>query len=185
MAEKKPNVHKTILTLILVFIPPFWLLFTDEGARVSDTALLWLLGEEEIKVSIADLDDQYTQQDIRTVYKDNEWQCGKQRTEFGDTLCATQVGTFNGFPSRLVTFFFRNDRISAMKLVYRDQYHKQIMGHYIGELGQPANVANAIAEGPEADSVLEWDLGKGVLLIKKELGQTDEPALFWLASNAR
>ena len=43
MAEKKPNLHKTLLILIAVFLPPFWLIFTDEGSRVSDTTLLWLL----------------------------------------------------------------------------------------------------------------------------------------------
>ncbi len=182
MAEKKPNIHKTILILLVVFIPPFWLVFTDEGRRVSDTGLLWLLGEDEIRISLSDLDSQYSQQDIRTVYGDNEWQCGSQQTTFGDSLCATQIGTFNGFPARLVTFYFRNDNVSALKLIYRDQYHKQIMGYYIGELGQPGNVEAAIAEGPDAANILEWDLGKGVLLIKKELAETDEASLLWLAS---
>ena len=182
MAEKKPNLHKTILILILVFTPPFWLVFTDEGRRVSDTGLLWLLGEDEIRISLSDLDGRYTRQDIQTVYSENEWQCGSQQTVFGDSLCAAQIGTFNGFPARLVTFYFRDDTVSALKLVYRDQYHQQIMGYYIGELGQPGNVEAAIAEGPDADNVLEWDLGKGVLLIPKELGETDEPSLLWLAS---
>lgn len=182
MAEKKPNLHKTLLILILVFTPPFWLVFTDEGRRVSDTGLLWLLGEDEIRISLSDLDGEYTQQEIQTVYGENEWQCGSQQTAFGDSLCAAQIGTFNGYPARLVTFYFRQDTVSALKLIYRDQYHEQIMGYYIGELGQPTNVEAAIAEGPDAENVLEWDLGKGVLLIKKELGKTDEPSLLWLAS---
>ena len=182
MAEKKPNLHKTILILILVFTPPFWLVFTDEGRRVSDTGLLWLLGEDEIRISLSDLDGLYTQQEIQKVYGENDWQCGSQQTAFGDSLCAAQIGTFNGYPARLVTFYFRDDSVSALKLIYRDQYHKQIMGYYIGELGQPTNVAEAIAEGPDAENVLEWDLGKGVLLIKKDLGKTDEPSLLWLAS---
>ncbi|MDJ0739485.1 MAG: hypothetical protein QNJ91_07195 [Gammaproteobacteria bacterium] len=182
MAEKKPNIHKTILILLVVFIPPFWLLFTDEGARVSDTALLWLLGEDEIRISLKDLDDRFSEQDIRTVYSDTEWQCGTQRTAFGDALCAAQIGTFNGFPARVATFFFRDGRVSAFKLIYRDPYHRQIMGYYIGELGQPNNVEAALADGPDAANVLEWDLGTGVILMKKELGNSDEPALFWLAS---
>lgn len=182
MPEKKPSFHKTLLILILVFIPPYWLLFTDEGSRVSDTALLWLLGEDDIKVDITKLDSNFTQQDIQTVYVENEWHCGPKQTPFGDALCAAQVGTFNGYPSRVLTFYFRENRINALKLIYRDQYHKQIMGHYIGKLGQPSNVEAAVADGPQAAEVLEWDLGTGVLLIKKELGKTDEASLFWLAS---
>ena len=182
MAEKKPNIHKTILILLLVFTPPFWLLFTDEGTRVSDTALLWLLGEEDIKVSIEQLDGGFSREDIERVYGDNEWHCGSKDTALGDSLCATKIGTFNGFPSRLLTFYFRNGQVNAMKLNYRDPYHRQIMGHFIGELGQPDNVAEAIAEGPGAAEVLQWQLPKGTLVLKKELSKTDEPALLWLAA---
>lgn len=182
MAEKKPNIHKTILILLLVFIPPYWLLFTDEGARVSDTALLWLLGEEDIKVSIQELDSGFSRQDIERVYGGNEWTCGPKNTSLGDSVCATEIGTFNGFPSRLLTFYFREDQVSAMKLNYRNQYHRQILGHYIGELGQPGNVAEALAEGPDAEDVLQWQLPKGTLVLKKELAETEEPALLWLAA---
>ena len=182
MADKKPNLHKTILILILVFIPPYWLLFTDEGGRVSDTALLWLLGEEEIKVSVEELDNSFSQQDIKNVYADVEWQCGTKQTAFGDSLCAARIGTFNGFPSQLLTFYFQADRVNAMKLTYRDQYHKQILGHYIGQLGQPTNVAEAVAEGPDAENVLQWQLAKGTLVLKKELAKVDEPAMLWLAA---
>ena len=182
MAEKKPNLHKTLLLLILVLVPPYWLLFTDEGSRVSDTALLWLLGEDDIKVSVEQLDSGFSRQDIESVYSENAWQCADRDTPFGDSLCSAKIGTFNGFPSRLITFYFHSGQVSAMKLIYRDPYHKQIMGHYIGELGQPDNVAQAIAEAPDADSVLQWELPKGLLVLKKDLGKTDEPAMLWLAA---
>ncbi|MCB1925005.1 MAG: hypothetical protein KDJ27_14900 [Gammaproteobacteria bacterium] len=181
MAEKKPNLHKTLLILVLVFIPPYWLLFTDEGGRVSDTALLWLLGEDDMKLSVDDLSARYSQDDIKTVYSDLDWQCGDKASEFGDSVCAARIGTFNGFPSRVVTFFFRGDSVTAMRLVYREQYHEQVMGYYIGKLGQPANVAEALAAGPDADDVLEWQLADGLLLIKKVLAKTDDPSLLWLA----
>lgn len=181
MAEKKPNLHRTLLILILVFIPPYWLLFTDEGARVSDTALLWLLGEDDVKLSVADLNAGYSQQDIKTVYGDLDWKCAAQQSDFGDSVCAARIGTFNGFPSRLITFYFRNDHVAALKLVYRERYHEQVMGFFIGNLGQPANVAEAVAAAPDADSVLEWRLDGGALYIKKDLGKVDEPSLLWLA----
>lgn len=184
MADKKPNIHKTILILFLVFIPPYWLVFTDEGSRVSDTALLWLLGQDEIRVNFSELDSSFTERDIQAVYSDNEWRCGAKQTQFGDAVCAAKIGAFNGFPARLLTFYFGDQRVSALKLIYRTSYHQQIMGYLIGEFGQPANVAEAIADGPDADTVLEWDLDRGVLLMKKTLAKTDEPSLLWLAGKA-
>ena len=182
MAEKTPNLHKTLLILILVFIPPFWLLFTDDGMRVSDTALLWLMGQDEIKFNLAELNSDFTRQDIQTVFSENEWVCGEKQTPFGDNLCATKIGTFNGYPSRLLTLFFRDDNISAFKLIYRTQYHKQYIGHFIEQLGQPSNVADAVADGPAADNVLEWDLNEGVLLMSKEMDENVEPSVLWLAA---
>ena len=43
-------------------------------------------------------------------------------------------------------------------------------------------VAAAIADGPDADEVLEWNLEHGVMVMKKTLGKSDEPALLWMAS---
>lgn len=182
MSEKTTSFKKSFLIFLLVMTPPFWLLFTDEGSRVSDTALLWLLGREEINLELSELDAGFTRDDIQTVYADTEWQCNEQQSAFGDALCATPVGTFNGFPSRLLTFFFVDNHVNAVKVIYRPIYHEQIMGHYIGQLGQPSNVESAIAEGPDADEVLEWQLGSGVLLLKKELSGSDEPSLLWLAA---
>jgi hypothetical protein len=182
MAEKKPSLHKSLLILLLVLTPPFWLLFTDEGARVSDTALLWLLGQDDIKVDLQMLDRSFTEQDIREVYAETEWQCGAQRTPFGDSLCAAQIGTFNGFPSRVATFYFAGGNVNALKIIYRELYHEQVLGFYIGELGQPGNVAQAVSEGPNAAEVLEWDLGEGILLLKKTLDDGDEPSVLWLAA---
>ena len=185
MAEKKPSIHKTLFFLILVFVPPYFLIFTEEGSRLSDTALLWLLGEDEIKLNLRELDSRFTRDDIRKVFSDTEWQCGQQQTPFGDNLCAARIGTFNGFPSRLLTLYFTGDNISALKLIYRDPYHQQLMGYLIEQLGQPDNVEAATAEGPDTASVLEWNLGQGVLLMKKALEKTDEPSLVWLASRPK
>ena len=182
MAEKKPSIHKTLLILLVVFIPPFWLLFTDDGMRTSDTALLWLLGEDEIKLNFAELDTGFTREDIQTVFSENDWRCGDKDTPLGNHVCAAKIGTFNGYPASLLTFFFRDQHVSAFKLIYRDQYHQQFIGHFIQQFGQPDNVEQAVAEGPNADTVLEWRLDKGVLVMSKEMGEGVEPSFMWLAA---
>lgn len=185
MTKKKlSGFHKTFLILLLVLTPPFWLLFTDEGARVSDTAVLWLFGEEDARLDVAELDAGFTRDDLKQVYSQLDWQCGEQRTALGQGLCAARIGTFNGFPSRSLTFFFVDGQVSAAKVIYRERYHDQILGHYIGQLGQPDNVEAAIAEGPDADDVLVWTLDGGRLLMKKQLVPDDESAIVWLAGGA-
>lgn len=182
MADKKPNIHKTLLILILIFLPPYWLVFTDEGSRVSDTALLWLLGEDEIRLNLKQLSSRFTRADMQKVFSDNDWKCGPRPSRFGDHLCTARIGTFNGYPARLLTLYFQGEHISALQLVYRDLYHEQLTGYFVQQYGQPDNVAEALAEGPDADNVLEWAFDGGVLLMKKRLDETDEPAVLWLAA---
>ena len=43
---ERKKLHKTLLILTLVIVPPYFLIFTDEGARISDNVVLWLFGEE-------------------------------------------------------------------------------------------------------------------------------------------
>ena len=60
--------------------------------------------------------------------------------------------------------------------------HKQFIGHFIQQFGQPSNVEAALVENPSAADVLEWNLNGGVLLMSKELGKNDEPSVLWLAA---
>lgn len=118
------------------------------------------------------------------MFSDIEWQCGEQLTDFGDSLCASRIGTFNGYPSQLLMLYFRGDSVSGLKLIYRSAYHQQLIGYLIEQLGQPDNVEAALSEGPAAAEVLEWELDRGVVVMKKKLGKSEEPALLWLARAA-
>jgi hypothetical protein len=178
---KKLVSHKTILALLLVLVPPYFLMFTDEGMRVSDNVILWLFGEEGVKLNLKELDHAYTREQVLDIFPDLNWHCVDEQTSFGSSLCSAPVASFNDYPARRLTFFFGDGNVSAMKILYREQYHAQFTGHLIEQLGQPDNVADAIKDSPDAAPVLEWDTGKGIVLQKKELAETDEPAVFWLA----
>jgi hypothetical protein len=175
------KLHKTLLILALVIVPPYFLIFTDEGARISDNVILWLFGERSIKLNLKELDAAYRAEEIRVAFPDLAWECRDEDTAFGDRVCTAPVGAVNDYPSRHLTAFFAGDRISALKIVYRERYHDQWLGHLIEQLGQPRNVEEAIREAPDAATVLEWDTGKGMVVLKKDLRPGDEPAMFWLA----
>lgn len=182
---QRKKLHKTLLILMLVIVPPYFLIFTDEGTRISDNVILWLFGKESIKLNFKELDAAYRAEEIRMVFPDLTWECRDEGTAFGDSLCRAPVGAVNGYPSRHLTAYFADGQIQAMKIVYRDSYHARLLGHLIEQLGQPRNVADAIKDDPDPTLVLEWDTGKGIAVLKKDLRPDDEPALFWLAGTGR
>ena len=49
---KISKLHKTLLALLAIFTPAYFLLFTDDGTRVSDNFLLWVMGEKQLEFNL-------------------------------------------------------------------------------------------------------------------------------------
>lgn len=168
--------HKRIFLVIIVVAPMWWLLFTEDGKRRSDTLVLWLMGGDPIDINFSVLDNKYSVDDWKKVFSDISWQCREQRSEFGDYLCFSEISSYNGIPARYLSVFFKNSYVHAIKLVYRNQYHQQIALDLQQQLGTPVNQLGSTAEG----DVLKWDAGYGMLFIKKSLTSNEDASMMWV-----
>ena len=181
MTFRLPLFYRKLLILCVVFGPILWLMFTDDGQRRTDTMVLWLFGEDEISMDLAALSNQYTEQEMETVYGQLNWRCQDRDDLYGDRLCVARIGIFNGIPSRYLTAYYRDDRLRALKLHYRAHNHGQLQSQLHSLLGVPTESTQVDAE--DSGEVLEWRTHSGLVLMKKALIGDDEPALFWLSSN--
>ena len=179
---KKKKLHTTLLALMLVFVPPYFLVFTEEGNRISDNVILWLFGQESLLVNLAEADRNFSESQVREVYPDLDWQCGKQPSRFGQRACNAAIGTFNEIPARNVLILFADDQLTAIQIRYRSQYHNSLLQQLIDTLGQPETSMQAISNTPDADPVLQWDTGKGLVLLKKTIRESDQAVLMWLGA---
>ena len=180
MRNKK--LHTTLLALLLVFLPPYFLVFTDEGNRVTDNAVLWLFGQEDLNLNLKEADTGFTEAHIRQAFSSLEWECGAVQSSFGPYACNAVIGSFNDLPARHVTMFFANDHLKAIQVSYREQYHNALLQHLVDTLGRPENAAPALNATPDADQVLQWNTGKGLVVLKKTIRESEQPALLWLGS---
>ncbi len=178
----KKSFHKTLLALIVVFVPPFFLVFTEEGNRVSDNVMLWLFDRPGIKLNLRQANRQYTESDLKKAYPELEWRCGRVDSAFGQSACNAAIGTFNELPARHIVAFFANGRLNAIEMNYHPRYHQALLKQLLKTLGQPQNAAQATRPAPDADPVLQWSTGKGLVILKKTLNPDDQAALLWLAS---
>ena len=180
MNLKLNPVYKRLLAVVVVIAPIFWLVFTEDGQRRTDSVVLFLWGESEIKLNLKALDNQFTEQDLKTVFPDIEWKCQDTKTEFGDRLCASRIGTYNGIPSHAIAIFFMHDRINGVRINYRRIYHDQLVQQLWQQLGSPMKLAPNPQDKTATDTILRWDTGKGYVIVKQTLGKSEEPALLWL-----
>jgi len=184
MNFKLPKLYKRLLAILLVVGPFYWLVFTEDGQRRTDSVMLRLSGEKEISLNLKALDDRFTEEELRKVFPDIEWQCQDQASDFGNRLCASRIGVYNGIPSRFIAAYFRDGRINGVKLVYRPNYHEQLLQQLLQQLGQPQIESRQATDGPRPDSILRWDTGNGTVLLKQQLAQQEEPALMWINPNS-
>jgi hypothetical protein len=180
MAYRLPLIYKKLLILAVVFGPIVWLMFTADGQRRTDTVVLWLFGEEEIKMDLAKLEPGFNKQQLQQLYPNLDWQCQEKTTPYGDTLCVSRLGVFNGIPARYLTLFFKQDQTSALKLRYREEHHEALKNLLRLQLGSPELEPRAQTQSTSSDKPIEWRTAHGLVVVKDRLSTDDEAALFWL-----
>jgi hypothetical protein len=168
--------HKNFFLVLLVVAPLYWLMLTDDGTRRVDAVMLWLLGKTAMDFNLAAIDARFTPAELQTVFPQLEWNCQKQSGYFGDQVCASPVGTFNGIPARYIFVFFNEGQASGLKMEYRSAYHDQLVRQVSEQLGTQADV-----RGIGKDEILEWQNAGGRIILKAELGRRDEAALLWIS----
>lgn len=180
MNLKLNPLYKRLIAFLIVIGPMYWLVFTEDGQRRTDSVLLYLWGEDEIKFNLEALDDRFTEKDLKTVFPDIEWKCQDQNTNFGNRLCASQIGIYNGIPAHGIAVFFKDQWVNGMRINYRRIYHDQLVQQLWQQLGSPIRENPAEQNKSTENTILRWDTGKGNVIVKQTLDISEEPALLWL-----
>ncbi len=183
MTPRLHPLYKKSLLLTIVLGPIIWLVFTADGQRRTDLALLYLFGKGELNLAMERLHGEMTEARFRALFPDLGLICDEGANPFGDRLCTAEIGAFNAIPARAFTLFLRGDRLSAAKLTYRRAYHATLKQQLAGRLGRPDQRSLSgpvFVEGP-----LAWKVGKGLLLLSSKEPETDaDAALMWLSETA-
>jgi hypothetical protein len=180
MNLKLNPLYKRLMAFIIVIIPIYWLIFTEDGQRRTDSVVLYLWGEDEIKFNLEALDDRFTENELREIFPDIDWKCQNTRTDFGNRLCAAKIGIYNGIPARFIAVYFRDEWINGVRIRYRRRYHEQLIQQLLQQLGQPAKESVETSQPGVTETLLRWDTSRGNVVLKQVLKSDEEPSLVWL-----
>ena len=172
------RLYKTLVFIGIVVGPIYWLMFTDDGKRRTDTMVLWLAGGATIELNLQALDSNFRPADWRSVYDHVEWQCKDIESPYGNQLCYGEIASYNTIPANDLKVFFNDGVTSHVELGYRDQYHHEIYRDLREQLGKPLT---ARARDETNNNILEWKTEHGIVLLKQTLERGEHPVLIWLA----
>jgi len=175
--------YKKSLMLAIVLGPIIWLVFTGDGQRRTDLAMLYLFGKGELNLALEKLHSGMTEAQFRGLFQDLELACDAGANPFGDRLCSAELGAFNAIPARAFTLFLQGDGLRSAKLNYRRAYHETLRQQLTRRLGKPDRRS---LPGPIAiESPLTWTVDDGLLLLSHQEPKSDqEAALIWLSEAA-
>jgi hypothetical protein len=175
-----PRLYKTLLALAVVIGPIYWLMFTADGQRRTDLALMFLLGRPGFDAALESFDPSLTESKLRESFPALELQCSDAPSPLGDRLCVAVIGSFNAYPAKAVSLFFRGDTLSGVKVLYQRAYHDEIRAWVERRVARLDPLA--APPSPEvSDGVASWRLPGGTFVLKDgDLARADEPALVWL-----
>jgi len=169
--------YKKSLMLAIVVGPIVWLVFTEDGQRRTDLAMLYLFGKGELNLAIEKLHSGMTEARFRGLFPDLALVCDAGANPFGDQLCSAELGAFNAIPARAFTLFLQGEGLRAAKLTYRRAYHGTLRQQLTRRFGKPNRRS---LPGP-----LTWAVDDGLLLLSHQKPKSDQEAtLIWLSQLA-
>lgn len=175
------QIAKTAIIIVIVIMPIYWLMFTEDGTRRTDVLLLWMFGGDTIYLNLKDVDAQYSPEEWKQIYPDLHWQCENNQSTFGNYFCYSEIASYNGIPARYLSVFFKQNRTSAIKLVYRSQYHESIGQDLLEQLGQPEYKQTQEGQFQKSEGIYRWVTQAGQILLKKDLDKHEKATVMWIA----
>jgi hypothetical protein len=180
MNFKISSLYKRLIAFLVVIGPIYWLVFTEDGQRRTDSVVLFLWGEDEIKFNLEALDDRFNEAELKTVFPDIDWQCKDSNTNLGNRICTAKIGIYNGIPAHYILVYFHEQRVSGVKIGYRRIYHDQLIQQLLQQLGEPVKEKKYDDVMQRVDrTILRWDTSRGNVFLKKVLNEEEESALMW------
>jgi len=176
--------YKKLLMLAIVIGPIFWLVFTDDGQRRTDRAMLYVFGDGgELNLAIENLSSGMTEPEFRELFPELKLSCDDGLNPFGDRLCTAEVDDFSGIPARAFTLFLSGEALRAAKLNYRRAYHETLARELTRRVGSP--VPQSLSTPEPVEGPLSWVVDDGLLLMPPEAPESDrDAALMWLSEVA-
>jgi hypothetical protein len=180
-----PRLYKTLLALAVVIGPMYWLMFTPDGRRRTDMALMFLMGRPAFDAALESFAPSLGEDKLLAAFPKVDFACRTGGTPFGERTCSASIGSFNQYPARAASLFFRNGALSAVKVLYQPAYHAEIRGWVERRVARLDPLATPPA-AEVAQGVASWPATHGMLVMRDgALAPGDEPALLWLARPPR
>ena len=118
-----------------------------------------------------------TEAEILQTYHYLHHTCTSETGPLGNSVCWANVTKVNGIEAKLIAFFFRDDRLSAVRVMFPDESHPQMLALMQKKFGPERQ----FGERTDAfgNKIVGWMRPNGVIAINDSAEGDEDPILLW------
>lgn len=160
-----------------------WCLITEDGRRaaIQITSRLGITPpictlEPELLRGTMDPDS------VKALQPELDYLCEKDSSFFGDYVCEADIGLYHNLPAYRVTYFFRNNRLTTMRLALQSQTYDELEEKVSGGNKKLDIKTELSFTGGKKEPVHVFKTPAGnYLMLSRDQTQTGETLLLWVA----
>lgn len=164
--------------ILLMLLAGLWVAI-DYRMSLAGSSLIDRLYAKPVVMDVDGLTGRETELEITQTYHYLRHTCVPEPGILGDRVCWSTVSEFNGIDARLLSFFFRNDRLSAVRVSFAAEHH----GEMFALMEKRFGAARSFGAGTDAfgNNIVGWIRRTGVVAANDRLSGDEEGLLLWLA----
>lgn len=123
-----------------------------------------------------------SQLSIKQTYHYLHHTCVAEHGILGDSVCWATISKFNGIDARLIAFFFRNDRLSAVRVAFPAESHPKVLSLMQKRFGPERRFGQRT--DAFGNKIVGWMRPSGVIAINDSAEGDEEPFVLWTSADA-
>jgi hypothetical protein len=105
--------------------------------------------------------------------------CRADKSGLGDTACYSTISLLNDIPAYSAAFFFRNQRVSAVRLALQIESRAQLDRYLQAQFGNVPKITEP-PRAPGESALVRYILPNGMLMTSEQTTDLDELLLLWI-----
>lgn len=151
----------------------------DHRTSVAGSSREDRLRGSRVEIDMDALGGRETQSDIRQTYHQLRHKCMPETNPLGDHVCWAAVSEFNGIAARIVAFFFRDGRLSAVRVSFPAERQPEMFTL----MEQRYGPARPLGQRTDkfGNNIIGWQRPHGFVATNDRLSGDEEALLLWLS----
>lgn len=165
--------------ILLMLLAGLWLA-VDYRMSIPGSSFVDRLRAKPVVLNMDSLSGRETQSEITRTYHHLDHTCTPETNTLGDHVCWAAISEFNGIDARVIAFFFREGKLSAVRVSFAAENHPAMFALMEKKYGP----SRTFGGGTDAfgNNIVGWARPAGFVTTNDRLSDDEEALLLWVST---